>query len=82
MLLALGAAAFSEIDLKETYNQRNNVQSATNDQVETIRKELINLNEQDTQDLMNYVFSEEYSHLDIDTNTNILRKNFNKLIIK
>ena len=47
-----------------------------------MRRELISLNEQDTQELMNYVFSEEYSHLDIDTNTNILRKNFNKLIIK
>ena len=51
-------------------------------ELDSVRKELINLNEQDTQDLMNYVFSEEYSHLDIDTNTNILRKNFNKLIIK
>ena len=51
-------------------------------ELDSVRKELINLNEQDTQDLMNYVFSEEYSHLDVDTNTNILRKNFNKLIIK
>ena len=51
-------------------------------ELDSVRKELINLNEQDTQDLMNYVFSDEYSHLDIDTNTNILRKNFNKLIIK
>ena len=51
-------------------------------ELDSVRKELINLNEQDTQDLINYVFSEEYSHLDIDTNTNILRKNFNKLIIK
>jgi ABC-type dipeptide/oligopeptide/nickel transport system ATPase component len=51
-------------------------------ELDSVRKELINLSEQDTQDLMNYVFSEEYSHLDVDTNTNILRKNFNKLIIK
>ena len=51
-------------------------------ELDSVRKELINLSEQDTQNLMNYVFSEEYSHLDIDTNTNILRKNFNKLIIK
>ena len=51
-------------------------------ELDSVRRELINLNEQDTQELMNYVFSEEYSHLDIDTNTNILRKNFNKLIIK
>ena len=51
-------------------------------ELDSVRRELINLNEQDTQEIMNYVFSEEYSHLDIDTNTNILRKNFNKLIIK
>jgi len=51
-------------------------------ELDSVRKELINLSEQDTQELMNYVFSEEYNHLDIDTNTNILRKNFNKLIIK
>ena len=51
-------------------------------ELDSVRKELINLSEQDTIELMNYVFSEEYSHLDIDTNTNILRKNFNKLIIK
>ena len=37
-------------------------------ELDSVRKDLINLNEQDTQDLMNYVFSEEYSHLDIDTN--------------
>ena len=51
-------------------------------ELESVRRELINLNEQDTTELMNYIFSEEYSHLDIDTNTNILRKNFNKLLIK
>jgi hypothetical protein len=51
-------------------------------ELDSVRRELINLNEQDTQELMNYVFSEEYSHLDIDTNTNILRKNFNLLKIK
>ena len=51
-------------------------------ELESVRKELINFNEQDTTELMNYIFSEEYSHLDIDTITNILRKNFNKLLIK
>ena len=51
-------------------------------ELESVRKELINLNEQDTTDLMNYVFDKEYNHLDIDTNTNQLRKNFNLLIIK
>ena len=51
-------------------------------ELDSVRKELINLNEEDTLQLMNFVFSEEYSHLDVDTNTNVLRKNFNKLIIK
>jgi hypothetical protein len=51
-------------------------------ELESVRKELINLNEQDTTDLMNYVFDKEYNHLDIDTNNNNLRKNFNLLIIK
>jgi ABC-type dipeptide/oligopeptide/nickel transport system ATPase component len=51
-------------------------------ELESVRKELINFNEQDTTELMNYIFSEEYNHLDIDTITNILRKNFNKLLIK
>ena len=51
-------------------------------ELDSVRKELINLNEEDTLQLMNYVFNEEYSHLDVDTNTNILRKHFNKLLIK
>ena len=51
-------------------------------ELDSVRRELINLNETDTIELINYIFSEEYSHLDIDTITNILRKNFNKLLIK
>jgi len=51
-------------------------------ELDSVRKELINLNEEDTLQLMNFVFDNEYNHLDVDTNTNILRKNFNKLIIK
>jgi hypothetical protein len=51
-------------------------------ELESVRKELINLNEQETIDLMNYVFDKEYNHLDIDTNNNSLRKNFNLLVIK
>ena len=51
-------------------------------ELESVRKELINSNEQETTELMNYIFSEEYSHLDIDTNNNSLRKNFNLLSIK
>jgi hypothetical protein len=51
-------------------------------ELDSVRRELINLNEEDTLQLMNFVFNEEYSHLDIDANTNTLRKNFNKLLIK
>ena len=51
-------------------------------ELESVRRELINFNETDTTELMNYIFSEEYSHLDIDTNNNSLRKNFNLLSIK
>jgi hypothetical protein len=40
------------------------------------------MNDQDTIELMAFVFEKEYNHLDMDTNTNILRKNFNQLIIK
>ena len=51
-------------------------------ELDSVRRELINLNEEDTIELMNFVFDNEYNHLDVDTNTNILRKNFNKLLIK
>ena len=51
-------------------------------ELDSVRRELINLNEENTMELMNFVFDNEYNHLDVDTNTNILRKNFNKLLIK
>ena len=51
-------------------------------ELESVRRELINMNDQDTIELMTFVFDKEYNHLDIDTNTNILRKNFNQLLIK
>jgi ABC-type dipeptide/oligopeptide/nickel transport system ATPase component len=51
-------------------------------ELESVRKELINMNDQDTQELINYVFDYEYNHLDVDTNTNSLRKNYNLLLIK
>ena len=38
-------------------------------ELESVRRELINLNEQDTLELMDFVFDKEYNHLDIDTNT-------------
>ena len=51
-------------------------------ELESVRRESINLKEADTLELMNYVFEKEYNHLDIDTNTNVLRKNYNLLVIK
>lgn len=50
-------------------------------EVESIRKELINLSDNDTNELFNYVFDKEYNHLDIDTMTNAKRKNFRLLLI-
>jgi len=50
-------------------------------ELESVRKELINLNEEKTNELFNYVFSEEYSHLDVDTTNSSLRKNFKLLEI-
>jgi len=38
-------------------------------ELESVRRKLINLNEQDTLELMDFVFDKEYNHLDIDTNT-------------
>jgi len=50
-------------------------------EMENIRKELINLNENDMITLSDYVFDEEYNHLSINTASGILRKNFNVLTI-
>jgi ABC-type dipeptide/oligopeptide/nickel transport system ATPase component len=50
-------------------------------EIENIRRELINFNEEKTTELMNYVFDQEYNHLDIDTVNNTLRKNYKLLII-
>ena len=44
-------------------------------EMENIRKELINLNENDMITLSDYVFDEEYNHLSINTASGILRKN-------
>ena len=46
---------------------------------ETVMNELIQLNKEDSLILSNYVFSEAYSHLDIDTFENKTYKNFNLL---
>ena len=51
-------------------------------ELQSIRSELINMNEDDTMKLMDYVFDAEYNHLDINTINNELRKNFKLLNIE
>jgi hypothetical protein len=51
-------------------------------EVISIQSELIPLNKDDTNELLMFVFSEPYSHLDIDTSNNELRKNFNLLTLE
>ena len=50
-------------------------------ELESVRKELINLNDEKTMELMEYVFDTEYNHLDVDTTNSSLRKNFKLLEI-
>ena len=50
--------------------------------MESIRSELLHLNKDDFQELTNYVFDEVYNHLDYDTGTMEIRKNFNLLNIE
>ena len=58
------------------FKPKNNVE------LESVRKELLGLNESKTQELMDYVFDAPYNHLSIDTTTGELRKNFNLLKIE
>ena len=48
----------------------------------SISNELLNLNKDDGLKLYNYVFDENYNHLDLDTVQNIIYKNFNILELK
>ena len=48
----------------------------------SIASELLHLNKDDGLILYNYVFDKPYTHLDIDTTTNTLYKNFNELNLK
>lgn len=54
---------------------KNNVET------ENIRSEMLNMNKDDFQELYNYVFDAPYNHMDVDTSTMDIRKNFNKLEI-
>ena len=46
-----------------------------------IADELMNINKEDALKIYNYVFNEQYNHLDIDVLKNIYYKNFHKLVL-
>ena len=48
----------------------------------SIAKELLNMKQDDALKLYNYVYDAPYTHLDVDTVSNIYYKNFNKLILE
>jgi hypothetical protein len=52
-----------------------------NAETETVRTELLNMNKDDFLKLYNYVFDKPYNHLDYDTTTMEIRKNYNLLQI-
>jgi hypothetical protein len=58
------------------FKPKNNIE------MELIRSELLHMNKEDFKELTNYIFSEPYTHLDYDTNTMEIRKNFNLLNIE
>lgn len=58
------------------FKPKNNIE------MELIRSELLHMNKDDFKELTNYIFSEPYTHLDYDTNTMEIRKNFNLLNIE
>ena len=47
----------------------------------SISNELFNLKKDDALKLYDYIFKENYAHLDVDLTNNIYYKNFNKLIM-
>ncbi len=51
-------------------------------ELESIRRELIGMRENDAIELMDYVFDEPYVHMDIDTGSSEIRKNFKLLKIE
>ena len=50
-------------------------------ELESVRKELLNMNDEKTTELLNYVFDKEYNHLDVDCTDSSIRKNFKLLEI-
>ena len=57
------------------FKTKNNVES------ESVRSELLNMSKEDFLTLYNYTFDKPYNHLDYDTTTMEIRKNFNLLKI-
>jgi len=53
-----------------------------NEEMESIAKEVLHMKKDDGLKLYDYVFNEPYAHLDIDTLSDTLYKNFNKLTIE
>ena len=47
----------------------------------TVNQELLQMKEDDAKKIYDYIFEQEYSHLDIDTIENKLYRNFNPLVI-
>jgi RecG-like helicase len=47
----------------------------------TVNQELLQMKEEDAKKIYDYVFGQEYSHLDVDTIENKLYRNFNPLVI-
>jgi hypothetical protein len=58
------------------FKPKNNVET------ESIRSELLHMGRDEFQELTNFIYDEPYNHLDYDTNTMELRKNFNLLNIE
>ena len=58
------------------FTPKNNIE------MESIRGELLHLNKDDFQELTNYVFDQPYNHLDYDTSTMQIQKNYNLLNIE
>ena len=58
------------------FKPKNNVET------ESIRSELLHMGKDEFQELINYIYDEPYNHLDYDTNTMELRKNYNLLNIE
>ena len=58
------------------FKPKNNVET------ENIRSELLNMNKEDFNELYNYIFDEPFNHLDFDTTTMTIRKNYQLLSIE